>query len=215
MTTNSSGSFEGSPAADAEISGFCYRAIANGAGYSIGDVVRYSTSLIIDPATGLWSATLSMQSYFNVTTRTLVTLATLVPVVIIGAIPPVGDFVPCEAYEVAATLAIVESGGTQIAGAAIAAAAPFSGAAQNWNSSAVAGRLQSITVIAWDSTPSLPGQAPDQVIVVPPTGDKLVLSGGESRTWSITHSNESELLRDFEVFADGIAYATITWTVVQ
>lgn len=110
---------------------------------------------------------------------------------------------------------VVASGGAQIAGVTRAATPAFNGAVQSWNSSAIAGRLQSITVTAWASTPSLPGQALNQVIVSPPTGDKIVLVSGESRTWSVARNDDVELLRDFDVFADGNAYATITWTVVQ
>lgn len=111
---------------------------------------------------------------------------------------------------------VVASGGAQIAGPILSAGAgPFAGAASNWSSGAVSGRLQSITITAWGSTPGLPGAAPNQLMVIPPLGDKIILANGESRTWSVARNDDVELLREFEVEALGSAYATITWTVVQ
>lgn len=104
--------------------------------------------------------------------------------------------------------------GVQIAGPTRAATAAFSGAPDTFSTSAIAGLLQSITVTAFATSPALPGQAANQVVVAMPGGNKIALAAGESRTWSVERGQDLELAREYEITAAGNAYATITWTVV-
>lgn len=108
----------------------------------------------------------------------------------------------------------VVSDGVQIAGSTRASTPEFSGAPDTFSTSAIGGALQAIAITAFASTPSLPGNATDQVIVVTPGGNKIVLAGGETRSWAVERGQDQELKREFDIYASGDAYATISWTVV-
>ncbi|MFZ1491133.1 MAG: hypothetical protein WAS51_14440 [Ilumatobacteraceae bacterium] len=114
---------------------------------------------------------------------------------------------------VAEPVALVGNG-FQIAGATRAATPAFNGAPSNFDTSSIAGYLQSITVTAFATTAGLPGTVADQVIVALPGGNKIALSPGETRTWSVVRDQDIELKREYSVDAVGSAYATISWTVV-
>lgn len=102
----------------------------------------------------------------------------------------------------------------QIAGPDRNVLPPFNGAPTGFNTSAIGGKLQSITVTAFATTPGLPGMTANQIIVALPGGNKVNLAPGETRTWSVERDQDDELTRDFDIAALGMAYATISWTVV-
>ena len=76
--------------------------------------------------------------------------------------------------------------------------------------------VQSITISAWSSTPSVPGQAADQIIVTMPDGNRFVQQSGETRSWSaIGHPSATMNTRGMLIEATRMAYATISWTIIQ
>ena len=104
------------------------------------------------------------------------------------------------------------SDGAQIAGATRALTTPFIGANNSWTSSSVPDKLHSITISARGVTDGLPGQVTNQIMIVLPTGTKFNLMDGETRTFSVERDQDYELKREFEIYADGNAYANITFT---
>ena len=104
--------------------------------------------------------------------------------------------------------------GYQIAGATRAATPAFTGAVDTFNTSAIPGMLQSVTVTAFATTAGLPGATTNQVIVAMPGGNKINLAPGETRTWSVQRDQDIQLEREYDITATGNAYATITWTYV-
>lgn len=112
----------------------------------------------------------------------------------------------------AATDVAIVGDGVQIAGPARAALTAFFGAANTWDTSAVPGKLHSITVAAKSVQDGLPGTMPDFVIVALPGGNKIALMDGEVRTFSVARDFDAELKREYSFEASGMAYATITYT---
>jgi hypothetical protein len=114
---------------------------------------------------------------------------------------------------------VVESGGAQIAGDVLVNGPPvanpaFAGALPSWLASSITGRLQSISVTAFDTTPGLVGLTANQVTVAMPDGTVIALADGETRTYSVNQANDSDLQKIYNINAFGIAYATITYTYI-
>jgi hypothetical protein len=146
------------------------------------------------------------------------------PYVVIGGlrsscpIPPQAPFYEGDDFRPQPVVAAVQYGvigdGFQIAGPTRAALPAFNGAPDTFDTSAIGGMLQSVTVTAFSSQAGLPGLTANQVVVSMPGGNKINLAPGETRTWSVEREQDQELKREYSFVATGNAYATITWTVV-
>lgn len=187
--------------------------VVNGLNYL--DVFTYLSNGVVLRSRGLFNVTSGGQTYNSTCStvyRTLNCTGGQAWVNVDGtAYVPNGSETPGPCIE----LGSVISGGAMIAGATIAATAPFLGAVQAWSSEfAPITELTSITVTVTGVTNGLPGLTADQVIVTTSDGSQISLLNGETKTWSVARDRDGKLRGPIRFSATGNAIATIHYTGV-
>jgi len=107
------------------------------------------------------------------------------------------------------------SGGAVIAGDERSLTTEFAGYPLSWASSSVSGRFQSVTISARGVIDGGEGLTGSQIAIHMPDSSRFAMMNGQSMTFSVVRDQDYELYQEFQVYATGLAYATISYTYIM